>query len=158
MSLVTNTATRWPGRIISVGCTCRSFWTICWPCAVDVLRRTGSGELAERRIRGTQAAAVRLLSRGAEQRTQHDALRQPPPMVVDLVFDAGKSGQVSARHAFETQAAAVRKAQPGPHEQHALLPVGDAAVVLADQRRALRNQHVLAANRVVDGFGDLELS
>src|SRR5207302_194575 len=55
----------------------------------------------------------------------------------------------------EAQARAVRQEEALPGDEHALLAVDDVMVVETDQPRALRDQEVFPAVRVVDVLADL---
>ena len=76
----------------------------------------------------------------AEQRREEGALKQHPPMVVDLVFDAGIALRVGAGLTLENDRPTVRHDQPVPHQERSRLAEGDLRVVLANQTGALRDE------------------
>jgi hypothetical protein len=61
-------------------------------------------------------------------------------MIIDAILQPGIAFGVRAGLAFEHDRAAVREDQPVPDQQHAALAEADAAVILADDARALRDQ------------------
>src|SRR3546814_13243199 len=71
-------------------------------------------------------------------------------MLVHAILQVGEASAVRAGQALENDRAAVRHDETVPSEQHAGLPGGDLAIVLADQPRTLRNEQNAARGAVKD--------
>ncbi len=71
-------------------------------------------------------------------------------MVVDLVVEAGLPLPVRAAHPLQIHHGAVGEDQPIPGHQHAALAIGHVAAVLADDARALGNEHHVRIEAVID--------
>jgi hypothetical protein len=63
-------------------------------------------------------------------------------MVIDFIFKPGEPLRVGAWLAFQHDGASVWHEQPGPNEEHAILPEGDLAVIGAGELRALRDEEI----------------
>ncbi len=76
-------------------------------------------------------------------------------MVVHAVLHAGISFSVRTRLFVKDDRLTVRHDQPRPDELDAGLGIGNLAIVLADQARALRDEEILAGWAVIDVFRHL---
>ena len=63
--------------------------------------------------------------------------------------------EVCAGHRADVDGPPIGHDDPVPGDEGAVLAVGDLAVVLTDQARALRDQHGASGSVVIDRFGDL---
>src|SRR5579863_1313919 len=115
--------------------------TGCHDDAVVLLRTAISGELGA----------------DAEQRGEDHALDEAPGVIVDIGIEAGGARDVRSRQPLEQHGRTVRKLELGPGGEQSLLPIGDLAVDLADQLRALRDEEVTPGDAVADVLGHLRL-
>ena len=81
---------------------------------------------------------------------QERAAEGADEVVVDLVAETGRRGEIGSVHPTEIERAAVREDQPVPGNEHAVLTESDAAVVLTDQPTSLRDQKKSPGAAVVD--------
>ena len=70
-------------------------------------------------------------------------------------MEAGGAAEVRSLHGAEIDGPAVRHDDPVPGDKCTFLAVRDLAIVLADQPRALRDQHRAAGDVVINRLGNL---
>ena len=100
-----------------------------WLTAPPALAAQSCGD--RRRVAGDVAGCA--VGGRREECAERDAGDDSPPVVVDLVGESGRAGEVDAGHALERNRDAVRSDQAVPADQHALLPEADGRVVGCDQ-------------------------
>ena len=75
-------------------------------------------------------------------------------MIVHAVLNAGIALRIGSREPVEHDGGAIGHDDAVPDQEDPALPVGDLAVVLAEQPGSLRDQKGASRDGVVDGLGD----